>query len=581
MSSIRYIAILLLSVLSMKVLAQSGGYVELPDPMPNASSWNNVKQGTYVSFASPDIRFKKTEAPNLAKLQDKWVVKAWKGEKVHTQVLVWTTTNLEEVKLRLTELEDKSSNVIDISNLQANFVRYVITDGLSDAGIGCGITPKKDSSLVSDVIDHHASKLTVNAKEVRPVWLSIHIPSQTAAGNYTGFLEVLNGTKILKKLQVTLEVLNRTLPEPSQWAYHLDLWQNPYATARINAVTPWSDAHMEALKPEMQRLANAGQKAITASIIHDPWNSQTYDIYQSMIKWVKKKDGTWAYNYTNFDKWVSFMMGLGIDRYINCYSMIPWNLKFYYYDEATGKEEVVVAKPGTAAYNDHWKPMLKDFARHLKQKGWFERTTIAMDEREMEDMKKAIALIKSADPDFKVSLAGNYHEEIEADLVDYSVASNQKFDADLLNKRNQKNFNTTFYTCCAEGYPNTYTFSPPAEAAWLAWHAANKGYGGYLRWAYNCYNKEPLKDTRFGAWSAGDTYIVYPGNRTSIRFERLIEGIQDFEKLRILKAEFSQDKDAVKLTQLEQLTKPFEIDALKQIPAANMVNKAREQLNNF
>ena len=34
-----------------------------------------------------------------------------------------------------------------------------------------------------------------------------------------------------------------------------------------------------------------------------------------------------------------------------------------------------------------------------------------MDERPMEVMQKTLKVIRKADPDFKVSLAGNYHEE--------------------------------------------------------------------------------------------------------------------------------------------------------------------------
>jgi len=60
-----------------------------------------------------------------------------------------------------------------------------------------------------------------------------------------------------------------------------------------------------------------------------------------------------------------------------------------------------------------------------------------------------------------------------------------------------------------------------------------------LRWAYNSWPKEPHLDSRFSkrsAWGSGDTYLVYPYNRSSIRFERLIDGIEVFEKVRVLRA---------------------------------------------
>jgi hypothetical protein len=36
-------------------------------------------------------------------------------------------------------------------------------------------------------------------------------------------------------------------------------------------------------------------------------------------------------------------------------------------------------------------------------------------------------------------------------------------------------------------------------------------------------------------WPAGDTFMVYPGGHSSIRFEKLREGIVDYEKIRLLR----------------------------------------------
>jgi len=117
------------------------------------------------------------------------------------------------------------------------------------------------------------------------------------------------------------------------------------------------------------------------------------------------------------------------------------------------------------------------------------------------------------------------------------------------------------------------------ESAWLAWYAANKKFNGYLRWAYNCWNEEPLTDTRFRSWSAGDTYLVYPGPRTSIRFERLIEGIQDYEKIQSLQTTFQQNNQQDKLNQLQLVLKAFEISALKEQAAGDMLKKAKTALD--
>jgi hypothetical protein len=582
-------ALVLMTLLQQQdVLAQSKflqDFQELPDPKPvDAASWNAVPETRLnFSFADVSVRYEKRNAPDAATLPKKWATKAWKGEKVHTQLLIWTKQPLQGVSIEVSSLEGAKGNKIKASSISTGFLRYVMTDGLNKDGGGCGhrAPGQYDSSLVADAIDF-MYKRDIPANTTQPVWLSIDVPANTPAGIYNGFVKLKTAgdrSSAMVVLSYQVQVLEHTLPAPKDWKFHLDLWQSPYAVSRMYGVKDWSPAHFAAMKPYMKTLADAGQKVITATIIHDPWNSQTEDVYGTMVKWTKKKDGSWIYDYTVFDKWVQYMMDLGIRNEISCYSMIPWNLKFYYYDEAAGKDTFIVAKPGSTAYTAHWKPMLTDFAKHLKAKGWFNITAIAMDERPMEDMKQALTIIKGVDKNFKVSMAGNYHPEIEADIHDYCIAFGLDFDKAVAARRKQHNMLSTFYTCCTEGFPNTFTFSPPAESAWMGWHAAYKGYDGYLRWAYNCWVKDPLPDSRFRTWAAGDTYFVYPGPRSSIRFERLREGIQDFEKIRLLREQFTKQQNTAKLAALDKILSVFDLNTLKAKPAADVLKVAKEQLN--
>lgn len=554
---------------------------ELPDPYPvDSKIWERVEKGLKASFVSVDESFLKSSPPLNTQSFNTWKTKAWKGEKVHTQILLWSKSDVRDVKLTLSDLIDTKGNIISGKVVSANFVRYVLTDHPKDIQSGCGIPKGLDTSLTADLIDN-ITTLPIESKTSRPVWLSLNIPSNAATGIYKGTLSISASNEESITLPYEIQVLDHTLPKPQKWSFHLDIWQNPYSVSRVHGVKVWSPEHFEAMRPYIKMLADAGQKSITADIIYDPWNGQTYDIYQGMVKWVKKKDGTWSYDYTNFDKWVEFMMGYGIDKFINCYSMIPWNLKFYYYDEASGKEQVLTAKPDERAYKEHWKKMLVDFAKHLKTKGWFEKTTIAMDERELDDMKKAIAIIKEADPAFKISLAGNDHPELYNDLVDYCVALRYELSKDLIKERREKGFTTTFYTCCTELYPNTFTSSKYAEATWLPWYALNKDFDGYLRWAYNCWGPKPLQDTRVGTWLAGDGWFVYPGARSSIRFERLIEGIQDFEKVKIMRKYLLEQGKGDELKKLNDVINLFEFKSVNKENAAVSVNKAKEVLNSL
>lgn len=486
---------------------------------------------------------------------------AWRGEKVFAQAVVSSEEELKDVRLSVSDLRNGKS-LIGAENIRLQFVSYVVSDLLDTTKYGqCGSREDKSKwgeVLVADVLDINDS-MTVPAGRKQPVWMTVSVPSDARPGKYSGKLTVTSSNAKARSLNVELTVADHVLPPARDWAFHLDLWQNPYSVARYENVPLWSEAHFEAMRPVMRMLAEAGQKSVTATIMSRPWNGQTEDAFGSMVTKIRRIDGTWLYDYTIFDRWVEFMFSLGIDRQINCYSMIPWALQFDYIDQATSSPATFQAAPGSEEYNEYWGAFIADFARHLKAKGWFEKTMIAMDERPLESMQAVLGLIRKIEPAFKISLAGNYHEPVIYDIVDFSetFSGKQEFPESAKAKRKELGLTTTFYTCCAEAHPNMFVISNPDEAAWLGWFAQAEGYDGYLRWAYNSWTIDPLTDARFRTWPAGDCFVVYPGGRGSVRFSKLVEGIQNFEKVRILRSRWQETGNEAKLGQLTGILKSF------------------------
>lgn len=507
-----------------------------------------------VIGGSPSLEFQKKAFNHVA----------WRGEKVFAQAVVSSEEELKDVRLSVSDLRNGKS-LIGAENIRLQFVSYVVSDLLDTTKYGqCGSREDKSKwgeVLVADVLDINDS-MTVPAGRKQPVWMTVSVPSDARPGKYSGKLTVTSSNAKARSLNVELAVADHVLPPARDWAFHLDLWQNPYSVARYENVPLWSEAHFEAMRPVMRMLAEAGQKSVTATIMSRPWNGQTEDAFGSMVTKIRRIDGTWLYDYTIFDRWVEFMFSLGIDRQINCYSMIPWALEFDYIDQATSSPATFQAAPGSEEYNEYWGAFIADFARHLKAKGWFEKTMIAMDERPLESMQAVLGLIRKVEPAFKISLAGNYHEPVIYDIVDFSetFSGKQEFPESAKAKRKELGLTTTFYTCCAEAHPNMFVISNPDEAAWLGWFAQAEGYDGYLRWAYNSWTLDPLTDTRFRTWPAGDCFVVYPGGRGSVRFSKLTEGIQDFEKVRILRAQWQKEGNEAKLAQLTEVLKPFTSD---------------------
>ena len=557
-------------------------YVELENPVKtDLKQWAKV-QGTLVSWGSTDVRYKK-EVPAMSRVAKKIQLNAWKGERVSAQLAIWGVKDLNKVSVEVSDLVHSSNNYcIAKDKVTKGFVRYVMTDELNKDGRGtCGARPNLalfDSTLVADPIDHLTQELAVKAHTTQPCWIRVQVPAEMAPGMYYGKVTVKNEGKVLSVLDLQVKVGKRTLPAAVDWKFHLDLWQNPFAIARYHGVEPWSKEHFEVMRPYMEMYRDAGGKVITTSIMHKPCNGQTYDPFETMVTWMKKADGTWFFDYTVFDRWVEFMMDLGIKKEITCYSMVPWRLSFQYFDQATNTLKEVKTEPGKPEYNEMWGAMLSSFAQHLKEKGWFDITHISMDERPEAVMKTTQGIIRKADPKFKISLAGALHEDLVYELDDYCVALRMKYTEEAKAKRKAEGKVTTFYTSCEEPRPNTFTFADPADSEWFGWYAAKAHLDGYLRWAYNSWVLEPLLDSRFITWGGGDTYLVYPGARTSIRFERLIEGAQAWEKIRMLREEYEQKGNKSALKRIDKALEEFDELKLEEVPSAVQIQKAESKL---
>lgn len=522
---------------------------------------------TLCSFAgkcSEKVDFYWTDTPQQ---------QAWKGEKINGRARINSSTDIRSARLRASALRS-GCNKIGSSAVRVCFITDVIGDRFVPGYGQCGKRVPSDSTMIV-VADRLGGekKMSIASCKGQDIWIDVKIPRDAVPGVYEGSISVRTGIFRRTRIEYTVEVADETLPEPRDWEFDLNLWQNPFSVARYYGDELWSREHFEHMRPLMERLRDAGQKAITTSIIRHPWNGQTEDPFETMVTKTLNEDGTWSYDYSIFDKWVEFMMDLGIDERIDCFSILPWHMTFEYIDGASGELKELTAAATSEEFAGYWSSLVKDFAAHLREKGWFDRTMIALDERQPEEMTAAINLVRSAVPDFKFSLAGWYSDELAYEFDYLCISSTQEFPEDVRAIRRDKGMVSTYYVCCGERYPNTFIASDPDEAVWLGWYAFAHHFDGFLRWSYNSWTADPL-DARFRSWTAGDCHIVYP-EASSVRFEKLTEGIQDYEKARILCERWKKEGRAEKISALEEALKLFEISRLGSNGAAEGLDAAK------
>ena len=275
-----------------------------------------------------------------------------------------------------------------------------------------------------------------------------------------------------------------------------------------------------------------------------------------MIRHIRNADGTWTNDYSLFDEYVAFGKKCGLGPYIHCYTMATWGNRVYYTDGPTGDRVSVKLVPGTPEHEAFWGPFLADFQKHLIAKGWVDQTSIAMDERSREEVKATADCVKKYAPRLKLQMAGNRAPSsfTGIDIASYSQSIGHVTD-EFVKEIAQRRANgkiTTFYVCCGPDRPNTFTDSPTAEQVWLGCFAAAKGFDGFLRWAFANWPMNPLFDSSFGSWPPGDTFFIYPGPRSSIRWEMLRDGIEEYEKIRWLR------KQKARIVEIEKVLKTYD-----------------------
>jgi hypothetical protein len=550
---------------------------EPPDPgIYDLSAWKSVKPGVHSGFGSLDVSYPKSIPPQ-GPISNSMELHGWKGERVSGLMLVWSARDSDSVTIQAGELRNGDFK-IGRERLSISALKYVLVDEFD----GCGANDlTRPGHLRPDHLSQ-TSRFPIGAGETRPVWISVDIPNDMPAGVYTGAISRRSASGTVHH-RIRLEVQDATLPAPSEWSFHLDLWQHPDAVARYGGVAPWSPEHLVLLRPMLTRLAQAGQKCITTTLVEEPWNHQTYDDFGGMVKWTKRANGTWGHDFSRFDTYVALAMECGITKQINCYSMAPVGNTFTWFDEATARTVKRVLATGSAEYNDLWRPFLIAFRAHLRQKGWLGITAIAGDERDWTEMQGLLALVKETAPELKVALAGDYDSRIGPSIHDFSshwgsIEAMSTRGGGLAQSRSSRGQITTFYVACNIPYPNTFTFSPPAEACYLGWFASAMGLDGFLRWAYNSWPKDPDVDSRYIRWPSGDAFMVYPGARSSVRFERLREGIQDYEKIRILRTALARSPTPEAAASSKRLDDFLNSIGLKTLPdqtAADVVNRGK------
>lgn len=411
-------------------------------------------------------------------------------------------------------------------------------------------------------------------KSMYSLWVDIYVPEDTKADSYTGTVAIKSEEgAVLVSCTCEIEVLEAVLP--SEFSTHLELWMFPYADNRYYSGKTTEEyfgktrenlfnikldsQYDDALHSQLEMYAKAGGDAITVSIVEDPWNQLcTWDPYPSMVKWTKKTDGSFSFDFTDLDKWVKMNMQHGINKQIKSFTIATWDNRITYFDMASNMVISKYPKTGSEEWSYIWTKFLYAYSQHMDNCGWFDITYISLDEKPLDEIVPILDLIEGVGKLYgktlKISLAVNKNdaEQIYDKISDLSMTDFMPaIYPQVIPDRNKKGLLTTTYTC---GGDYGALLRHPGDSAYAIYHSYWSGADGYLRWALDSFNESPLISSEHKKPLApGDINLIYPSEKTAFlrkaqsspRYEKYIEGIREIEKIKYLKRHYPMSKGKI------------------------------------
>ena len=483
---------------------------------------------------------------------------AWRNDEILSSVVVCTVDAVNNLKVEASDFVS-GENTFSKDNITIKWLKEV----KANIGKANSSAPVKD---IADVI-HQGGAINAQAADVLTAWINIAIPEDCAPGTYTGTITVsADELETPYVFDYTFEVIDLIQPAFEEIGTEIQIWQHPFTVAEYYGVAEedyFTEEHFKYLRASMEEYASIGGNDAVTNIVEEAWNHQCYYGDPSMVKWTKKADGTWSFDYTWYDAWVEFLIDCGVINpetgygRIKCYSIVPWNNKVKYYDEATSSYIANSYTPGSDAWTQIWTPFLESFVDHSMEKGWFDITYISMDERAMSQIEPSIELIHQITNEngeaFKISSAFNTALTADYAITDQidDISVGQKHVShtttvfrDLANHRRELGLTTTIYTCTGD-YPSNYTISDPIDNTWVMWNTMYQEADGFLRWAWDAWVSDPLTNVTYKSWEPGDGWFIYPVEKgtesdtyfySTPRYEMFKQGIRDVNKAKYLKS---------------------------------------------
>jgi len=464
---------------------------------------------------------------------------AARNEYESAQFVLCSTEPLTNLRARVEGLAEAEASFVGFVPLRANTRRTPDGEVVRKAP---GLFPDPLLPPALDKLDADASQ---------PIFVTFHVPKGQRPGVRKARL-VVGADQGCIEQPFTVRVVKATLPNERTLA--VTNWFSALGPRfkGFHGTDDWGDAHWKVLEHYATVMAAYRQNVVLTPIY-------------SLIDFSVGPDGKLAFGFERFDRWVKLFQAAGVIGQIEGGHLGTrpggvWTApQFEIFLRAVEGGKVVSKKghPGEPAVEEWLSQLLPALEKHLADKGWLDIYMQHLcDEpiKENADSYRTLAtIVRKYAPRLRRVDANHYAELVGS--IDVWVPQLNYYDQALAfyRERQKAGDEVWAYTCLAPTgtYPNRLIDYSLLKVRLLHWVNFRFGATGYLHWGWNQWSvKDPFADVEpphgQGVFlPPGDAWIVYPSKEhvllSSLRFEAMRDGIEDYELLQLL-AKRSPDK---------------------------------------
>jgi hypothetical protein len=381
----------------------------------------------------------------------------------------------------------------------------------------------------------------------RPVWIEVAIPSGAQAGTYQGTVTVTQNGRLIERLNLEVKVYGFSLPDKTHLVTYMNISRGGLAHFY----------HQPASSEEIDQLTQTYYKFLYDHRM-EPWFN---DQLQPAII-VHNEQVTVQFN---DERYRYYMDSLHTNRVL--LNSFPSELK-----------EQISSKEFSPAFKQIVSSYLSQVASYFKRNGWEDRLVFnsPIDEpntkADYDNTRSWAELVHQAAPGIpflatKSPVTSQEHSgwgTLRGYVNNFSIHGNALNDPAVkqaIIEEQAKGGEMTWYISCDQTYPqpNYFIDAPALDPVMIPWITARYHMNGILYWALNYWSEtaNPWLDAvtfhsgflcSNGYVLNGEGSLLYPGDYTkrytgqpdvdgpvsSIRFELLREGIEDYEYIWML-----------------------------------------------